>query len=90
MGLYWHPLRASSPATIFLAMAVGCFANFLRHRTFHCAMTTPIFLVVGLLVLLSDLGLVEVNRAWLWPATLIAVGIAFLLEWRLTRHATQS
>ena len=27
VGAYWRPLRAGSPQTILLAMAIGCFAN---------------------------------------------------------------
>ena len=37
----------SSEATCLFAMAIGCFANWLRNRTFHCAITGPLFLIGG-------------------------------------------
>jgi len=82
IGMYWRPLRASSAATIFLAMAIGCFANWLRNRTFHCVIAGPLFLIVGFLLLLSELNAIQVNREWLWPTVLIGIGVAYLLEWR--------
>ena len=42
IGLYWHPLHASAAVTILLALAIGCFANWVRNRTFHCALTGPL------------------------------------------------
>lgn len=86
IGVYWHPLRASSSASVFLAMAIGCSANFLRNRTFHCVIAAPLFLVVGILLLLSDVNVIQLNRAWLWPAVLVGVGIAFLLEWHYSQR----
>src|SRR5690348_15938823 len=54
-GIYWHPLRFLSAAAILFALAAGCFANWFRNRTLHCAMTGPLFLIAGLLPLLSGL-----------------------------------
>jgi hypothetical protein len=85
VGIYWHPLHASSAATIFFAMAIGCVANWLRNRTFHCGITAPLFLITGLVFLISDMTLIHVNNLWVWPFVLIGVGIAFVLEWRYTR-----
>src|SRR5216684_5658517 len=51
IGIYWRPLRASSAATCLLAMAVGCLANWVRNRTYHCAVTGPIFLIAGVVFL---------------------------------------
>ena len=39
IGLYWHPLHALSAATILLAMAVGCGANWLKNRTLCTALS---------------------------------------------------
>lgn len=80
IGLYWRPLRASSEATCLFAMAIGCLANWLRNRTFHCAITAPLFLIGGVLFLLSGVGAVHINSHWVWPLVLIGVGIAFVLE----------
>jgi hypothetical protein len=83
IAIYWHPLHALSPATILLAMAIGCIANWFRNRTFHCAVTGPLFLIAALLFLPS--GVVHANTVRVWPAVLVGVAIAFLLEWRYTR-----
>jgi hypothetical protein len=85
VGLYWHPLHGSSAATIFFAMAIGCVANWLRNRTFHCGITGPLFLIAATVFLMSDMTLIHVNSLLVWPFVLIGVGIAFLLEWRYTR-----
>jgi len=63
-------------------MAVGCLANWLRNRSLHCTMTGPLFLIAGIVLLLSDALIIHVNTFWIGPFILIGVGIAFLLEWR--------
>lgn len=85
VGVYWHPLHASSAPTILFAMAIGCAANWLRNRTFHCGLTGPIFLIAAILFLLSDLKLTHVNEVLLWPFVVIGVCVAFLLEWRYAK-----
>jgi hypothetical protein len=62
-------------------MAIGCLANWLRNRTFHCSITGPLFLIGGVTFLLSDVGTIHIGTRWVWPFVLIGVGIAFLLEW---------
>jgi hypothetical protein len=88
IGIYWRPLHAPSAAAILLAMATGCFANWIRNRSFHCIFTGPLFLVGGVAFLLSDGLMVQLNTAWVWPLVVIGTGIAFLLEWRYARRAT--
>jgi hypothetical protein len=62
-------------------MTIGCLANWLRNRTFHCAITGPLFLTGGVIFLLSGARTIHVNTRWVWPFVLIGVSIAFLLEW---------
>lgn len=62
-------------------MAIGCLANWLRNRTFHCAITGPVFLIGGAIFLLSGMHMISVHTRWVWPFVLIGVGIAFGLEW---------
>ena len=85
IGIYWHPLRASSAASCLFAMAIGCVANWARNRTYHCAITGPLFLIAALLFLLSDAGTVHANGSLVWAFVLIGVCVAFLLEWRYAR-----
>ena len=86
IGIFWRLLHASSAACLF-AMAIGCLANWLRNRSFHCAITGPVFLIGGGVFLLSEMHKVNVNTSWVWPFVLIGVGIAFLLEWQYAKHS---
>ena len=61
IGWYWRPLHASSAITILFAMAIGCVANWVRNRTFHCGMTAPLFLIAAVVFLLSDVRVLHVN-----------------------------
>ena len=61
-------------------MAIGCLANWFKHRSFHCDITGPVFLIGGITFLLSGVRMIHVNTRWVWPFVLIGVGIAFLLE----------
>ena len=82
IGIYWHPLHASSAPTILFAMAIGCVANWFKNRSFHCGMTAPLFFFAGIVFLLSELEMTHINVAFVWPFVFVGVGIAFLLEWR--------
>ena len=90
IGIYWRPLHASSAATCLFAMAVGCLANWTRNRSFHCAITGPLFLIGGVIFLLSGVRMTHVNTRWVWPFVLIGTGIAFLLEWRYGKRPASS
>jgi hypothetical protein len=68
-------------------MAIGCFANWFKNRSFHCAITGPLFLVAGIVSLLEGVREIHVNVFWFWPFVLIGVVIAFLLEWRYAERA---
>ncbi|MGA7290549.1 MAG: hypothetical protein WBX02_20770, partial [Terriglobales bacterium] len=87
IGIYWHPLHTSPMAACLFAMAIGCLANWLKNRAFHCAITGPLFLVAGIVLLLSGLRIVHVNASWVWLLVLSGSGIAFLLEWRYAKRS---
>ena len=86
IGIYWQPLHVSSAAGCLFAMAIGCFANWARNRTFHCGITGPMFLIAGTLFLASDVRLVHFNESLLWLSVLTGVAIAFFLEWVYARR----
>ena len=81
IGIYWRPLRASSVSACLFAMAIGCLANWFRNRSFHCAITGPLFLIGGVIFLLSGMLIIHLDTHWVWPLLLIGIGVAFLLEW---------
>ena len=87
VGAYWRPLRGPAAQTILMAMAIGCFANWIRNRTFHCGITGPLFLIVAMLLVLSDAHIIRIGNAFMWPTVLLGSAIAFLLEWRYASHA---
>lgn len=63
-------------------MAIGCMANWFKNHSLHCTVTGPLFLIGGIIFLLSGAGMIpQRDTFWVWPALLIGIGIAFLLEW---------
>ena len=86
IGIYWHPLRANSAVTILFAAAIGCFANWFRNRTFHCRMTAWLFLADGAVFLLADVGVLQIERRYIWPFVALGTVLAFILEWRYSRR----
>jgi hypothetical protein len=67
--------------------AIGCFANWGRNRSFHCAITGPLFLIGGIVFFLSGERLLHVNTNWVWTFVLTGTGIAFLLEWHYMKRS---
>src|SRR5919108_3471794 len=86
LGIYWHPLRANSAATILFAAAIGCFANWFRNRTFHCRITAWLFLAGGVIFLLTDSGVLRIEPRFVWPFIGVGTLLTFLLEWRYSRR----
>jgi len=89
VGVYWHPLHASSAATILFAAAIGCLANWFKNRILHCSIAAPLFVVAGALFLLANVGLIHVEPRLIWPLVTIGTGIAFVLEWHYGRQSGQ-
>lgn len=42
---------------------------------------SPLFLIGGVMFLLSGVRMTHLDTRWVWPILLIGIGIAFLLEW---------
>jgi hypothetical protein len=82
VGLYWRPLRRGSASTILLAAAIGCVANWRKNRIFHCGITAPLLLIAGTVLLLSDMGIVNVPPRIVWALVGAGICVAFLLEWK--------
>lgn len=86
IGRYWYPLHASSATAICLAVAIGCTANWFRNRTLHCAITAPLFLIAGVLFLLSEMRVIAIDPGIVWLIVAIVTGFSFLLEWYAMRN----
>jgi len=82
VGIFWHPLHATSAATILFAAAVGCFANWIKNRTFHCSITAWIFLAGGAVFLLTNVSLIQIEPRFVWLFVAIGTAFSFILEWR--------
>jgi len=82
LGLVWHPLHARSAATILFAAATGCFANWVKNRTYHCGITAWIFLAGAVVFLLSDTGVIQIEPNFVWPFVAVGTALSFILEWR--------
>ncbi|HKW32525.1 MAG TPA: hypothetical protein VJN92_05945 [Candidatus Acidoferrum sp.] len=88
IGIYWHPLHASAAPAIFSATAIGCGANWIKNRSFHCGITGPLFFIAAIVLLLSELRVAHFNVSLVWPFVCVGVGIAFLQEWPYARRIT--
>ena len=89
LGIIWRPLHGTSAATILLAAAIGCFANWIKNRTFHCSITAWIFLAAAVVFLLGSVGLIHIEPRFVWPFVAIGTAIAFILEWRFASRPAQ-
>ncbi len=87
VGVYWRPLGPASASTILLAAGIGCVANWIRNRTFHCGISAPLLLIAGTVFVLSDLRILNVPLQFVWALVGAGIGIAFLLEWKYARDA---
>lgn len=88
VGTWWYPIHALAAATICLAIAIGCIANWLRNRTLHCAITAPLFLIAGAVFLVSDTRILPIHPRFVWPILAILTGCAFFLEWRFAARSS--
>lgn len=79
LWLHWQPYEL---VVLFTSLGLACFANLVRNRSFHCTITGPFFLLVALALGLEAAGVWKVGRELLWPAVVIVVCAAFLLERR--------
>jgi hypothetical protein len=89
VGVFWYPLHAVSAAAILFAAATGCFANWIKNRTFHCSITAWIFLASGAVFLLANAGLIQIEPRFVWPFVAIGTAFSFNLEWRYARRSTR-
>jgi hypothetical protein len=88
IGIYWRPLHAPSSVACLFAMAIGCLANWLKNRAFHCTITAPLFLVAGVAFLLAGVRVININTILVWRLVVIGIVAAFLLEWRYAKRPT--
>ena len=89
LGTAWHPLHATSPGTILLAAAIGCFANWIKNRTFHCSINAWIFLAGAAAFLLTDTGVIQLEPRFIWPFVAVGILLSFILEWRYATRVGQ-
>jgi hypothetical membrane protein len=86
VGIASHPLHATSAVTILFAASIGCFANWIKNRTFHCSISAWIFLAGAIAFLLTDTGVIQIERRFVWSFVVIGTLLSFILE---LRYATR-
>jgi hypothetical protein len=87
-------IRSLSPAvepfadtTILLALGAACVINFGRHRTLHCGLTGPLFVIGAAAAALIEADAWRFDMRILWGAILLGVAGAFAIEWRSVGRA---
>lgn len=89
LGIVWHPLHATSAATILFAAAIGCFANWIKNRTLHCSISSWVFLTGAVAFLLTDTGMMKIEPRFVWPFVAAGTVLSFVLEWRYAARAAR-
>lgn len=69
-------------AVLFAALGLACFVNFVRYRTFHCAIDGPFFFLIAAAFALRASGVWSISSGVLWAIVAIVVCASFLLERR--------
>jgi hypothetical protein len=78
----WPAFDPYGDTRILAALGAACFVNFTRHRTLHCGITGPIFLVGAAAAAIIESGRWGADLSMVWGVVLLGVGIAFVVEWR--------
>lgn len=82
LAIYLLHLQSYQTTALFAALGLACVTNAVRHRTFHCFITGPFFLLAALAFALGTAGVWKIPTGVLWIAVAIVVCVAFLLERR--------
>jgi len=82
LSVVWPGIRGVPSTLILLAMGGACVINYARNFTLHCAITAPVFLLAAVVMALSEAGVLHVADRGFWGSVLVAVVIAFVIEWR--------
>jgi hypothetical protein len=86
----WPALGPYGDTLILAALGTACFVNFSRNRTVHCGITGPIFLIGAVAAALIESGRWLADLSIVWSVVLLAVGIAFVVEWQTTGRNSSS
>jgi len=92
LGVAWHPFHATSAATILFAAAIGCFANWIKNRTFHCGISAWIFLAGAVAFLFTDTGVIQIEPrfVWLFVAAGTVLSVKTIVETYPLREASKA
>ncbi len=78
----WLVLAPFVDTHVLVAMAAACAVNFARHRTLHCAITGPMFVLAALVAALDEARIWKVDIVALWVVVLAGACVAFAIERR--------
>jgi hypothetical protein len=82
LSVVWPATHTFNATLILFAMGGACVINYERNRTLHCVITAPVFLLAALVMGFSEAGIWHISDRVFWGVVLVAVAIAFLIEWR--------
>jgi hypothetical protein len=83
----WPAINPYGDTLILVALGGACFLNFGRHRTLHCGITGPVFLLAAIVAALVEAQRWSLDLSVVWGVVLMAVGAAFVIEWRTVGRA---
>ncbi len=86
----WPALQPFGDTLILASLGAACFINFGRNRTLHCGLTGPLFLLAAIVAGLAEARIWNVDMSAFWGVVLVAVAVAFLIEWRTVGRARGS
>ena len=81
-GSFWPAVGHYGDTVILASLGVACFANFARHRTLHCGLSGPVFVLGALGAAAVEAGVLDLDLRLVCGIVLAAVAGALFIEWR--------
>ncbi len=78
----WPGVEPFGKTTILVALAGACVINFSCHRTLHCGITGPLFVVRAVAAGLIEAGAWHFDMLIVWAVVLLGVATAFVIDLR--------
>ncbi len=90
-AILWPFARPFLLTAAFMWAGFACVVNAKRCGRFHCHITGPLYLGLGLVSALIGLGVLNIDWRWIGVVFALGTGIAYLPEfagWQYVRHGS--